>query len=160
MREYKGKITGKGLKIGIVVPRFNEFITRKLLEGARDALLRHEVEEDNIEVFWVPGSFEIPGVVSRLVGLKKFDAIICLGVVIRGDTPHYEFVSGQVARGITTLALRENIPIIFGVITAETLEQAIERAGTKKGNRGWEAAIAALEMANLYREIEGSGLHL
>ncbi|HHJ00686.1 MAG TPA: 6,7-dimethyl-8-ribityllumazine synthase, partial [Candidatus Aerophobetes bacterium] len=142
-----------GLRFGIVVSRFNEFITQKLLEGALDALLRHQVREEDIEVVWVPGSFEIPSLASRLARSKRFDALICLGAVIRGATPHFELVATQVARGIAGLALKEEIPIIFGVITADTLEQAIERAGTKAGNRGWDAAISAMEMANLYREI-------
>ncbi|MCD6082740.1 6,7-dimethyl-8-ribityllumazine synthase [Candidatus Aerophobetes bacterium] len=153
MKVFKGKITGKGLRFGIVVSRFNEFITQKLLEGALDALLRHQVREEDIEVVWVPGSFEIPSLASRLARSKRFDALICLGAVIRGATPHFELVATQVARGIAGLALKEEIPIIFGVITADTLEQAIERAGTKAGNRGWDAAISAMEMANLYREI-------
>jgi len=153
VKVFKGKITGKGLRFGIVVSRFNEFITQKLLEGALDALLRHQVREEDIEVVWVPGSFEIPSLASRLARSKRFDALICLGAVIRGATPHFELVATQVARGIAGLALKEEIPIIFGVITADTLEQAIERAGTKAGNRGWDAAISAMEMANLYREI-------
>jgi len=153
MKVFRGKITGKGLRFGIVVSRFNEFITQKLLEGALDALLRHQVREEDIEVVWVPGSFEIPSLASRLARSKRFDALICLGAVIRGATPHFELVATQVARGIAGLALKEEIPIIFGVITADTLEQAIERAGTKAGNRGWDAAISAMEMANLYREI-------
>ncbi len=153
MKTYKGKITGKGLRFGIIVPRFNEFVTGKLLEGAVDALLRHEAREEDIEIVWVPGSFEVPALASRLLEEKKFNALICLGAVIRGDTPHFELVSSQVARGISQLALREKVPVIFGVITADTLEQAIERAGTKAGNRGWDAAISAMEMANLYEEI-------
>jgi len=153
MKVFKGKITGKGLRFGIVISRFNEFITHKLLEGSLDALLRHEVAEKDIEVVWVPGSFEIPSLASRLAKSKRYDALICLGAVIRGATPHFELVATQVARGISGLALKEEIPVIFGVITADTLEQAIERAGTKVGNRGWDAAISAMEMANLYKEI-------
>lgn len=154
MKVYKGQIRGKGLKLGIIVSRFNEFVTGKLLEGAMDALIRHEVREEDIEVAWVPGSFEIPALASRLLKAKKFDALICLGAIIRGETPHFELVSSQVARGISGLALREKIPVIFGIVTADTLEQAIERAGTKAGNRGWDAAISAMEMANLYKQIE------
>jgi len=154
MKIYKGQIRGKGLRLGIIVSRFNEFITGKLLEGAMDALIRHEVREEDIEVAWVPGSFEIPALASRLLKRKKFDALICLGAIIRGETPHFELVSSQVARGISGLALREKIPVIFGIVTADTLEQAIERAGTKAGNRGWDAAISAMEMANLYKQIE------
>jgi len=151
---YKGKIRGEGLKVGIVVSRYNEFITRRLLEGALDALQRHGTREEDIEVVWVPGSFEIPAVASRMVEQKKFNAIICLGVVLRGATPHYELVAGQVARGIATLGVQSDIPVIFGVVTADTLEQAIERSGTKAGNRGWDAAISAMEMANLYSQIK------
>jgi len=156
MKVFKGKIRGKGLRFGIVVSRFNEFITQKLLEGAIDALVRHEVKEEDIEVVWVPGTFEIPSLASKLAQNKRFDALICLGAVIRGATPHYELIANQVARGISTLAMREKVPVIFGIITADTLEQAIERAGTKAGNRGWNAAISAMEMANLYREIKQS----
>ncbi len=154
MKVFKGRIKGKGLKFGIIVSRFNEFITQKLLEGATDALLRHEVRDEDIEVVWVPGAFEIPSLASRLAKSKRFNALICLGAVIRGATPHFDLVATQLARGISSLAMREEIPVIFGVITADTLEQAIERAGTKAGNRGWDAAISAMEMANLYEEIK------
>lgn len=154
MKVYKGKITGEGLKFGIVVSRYNEFITNRLLEGALDALRRHGTKEEDIEIAWVPGSFEIPAVVSRMLKQNKFNAIICLGAVIRGATPHYELVSGQVARGVATLAVQADVPVIFGVVTADTLEQAIERAGTKVGNRGWDAAISAMEMVNLYSQIK------
>lgn len=154
MRVYKGQIRGKGLKFGIVISRFNEFITGKLLEGAMDALTRHGVEEEDIEVVWVPGSFEIPALASRLLKKKNFNALICLGAIIRGETPHFEVLSSQVTRAISGLSLTERIPIIFGLITADTLEQAIERAGTKAGNRGWDAAISAMEMVNLYKQIE------
>jgi len=156
LKVYKGKIKGEGLKFGIVVSRFNEFVTQKLLEGALDALERHGAPGENIEVFWVPGSFEIPSLVARLIEGKRFNALICLGAIIRGDTPHFELISNQVSRGISTLALKANIPLIFGIVTADTLEQAIERAGTKMGNKGWSAAMAAMEMANLYKEIEES----
>lgn len=154
MRVYKGQITGKGLKFGIVISRFNEFITGKLLEGAMDALSRHGVEEEDIEVVWVPGSFEIPALAARLLKKKNFNALICLGAIIRGETPHFEVISSQVTRAISGLSLTERIPIIFGLITADTLEQAMERAGTKAGNRGWDAAISAMEMVNLYKQIE------
>ncbi|RLE07015.1 6,7-dimethyl-8-ribityllumazine synthase [Candidatus Aerophobetes bacterium] len=154
MKVFKGRIKGKGLRFGIIVSRFNEFITQKLLEGATDALLRHEVRDEDIEVVWVPGAFEIPSLASRLAKSKRFNALICLGAVIRGATPHFDLVATQLARGISSLAMREEIPVIFGVITADTLEQAIERAGTKAGNRGWDAAISAMEMANLYEEIK------
>jgi len=153
MRIYKGKIEGKGLKFGVVVSRFNDFITQKLLEGAIDALMRHEVREEDIEVVWVPGGFEIPAAASRLIKDGNFDALICLGAVIRGDTPHYELISTQIAKGIANLSVQEKIPVIFGVITADTIEQAIERAGTKAGNRGWDAAISAMEMVSLYRQL-------
>jgi len=153
VKVYKGKVKGEGLRFGIIVSRFNEFISQKLLEGAIDALNRHEVREEDVEVVWVPGSFEIPSLASRLAKSGRFDALICLGTIIRGDTPHFELISTQVSRGISTLALKEKIPIIFGIVTADTLEQAIERAGTKAGNRGWDAAISAMEMANLYKEI-------
>jgi len=153
MKVYKGQITGKNLRFGIIVSRFNEFVTGKLLEGAIDALVRHEAREEDIEVVWVPGSFEISALASRLLKEKEFNALICLGAIIRGETPHFELISSQVARGISGLALREKIPVIFGVVTADTLEQAIERAGTKAGNRGWDAAISAMEMANLYEQI-------
>ena len=154
MKVYKGQITGKGLRFGIIVSRFNEFVTGKLLEGAVDAFTRHGVKEEDVEVAWVPGSFEIPAVTSLLLREKKFSALICLGAIIRGGTSHYELVSSQVARGISSLALQEKIPVIFGVVSADTLEQAIERAGTKAGNRGWNAAISAMEMANLYEQIK------
>jgi len=153
VKVYKGKIKGEGLRFGIILSRFNEFITQKLLEGALDALKRHEVAEENIEVFWVPGSFEIPSLAARLIKEKRFDALICLGVIIRGDTSHFELISNQVSRGISTLSLKADIPLIFGIITADTLEQAIERAGTKMGNKGWSAAISAMEMADLYKKI-------
>ncbi|MCD6318976.1 6,7-dimethyl-8-ribityllumazine synthase [Candidatus Aerophobetes bacterium] len=153
MRIYKGKIEGKGLKLGVVVSRFNDFITQKLLEGAIDALIRHGVREEDIEVVWVPGGFEIPAVASHLIKNGNFDALICLGAVIRGDTPHYELISTQVAKGIANLSIQAKIPVIFGVVTADTIEQAIERAGTKAGNRGWDAAISAMEMVSLYRQL-------
>ncbi len=153
MKIYKGKISGEGLKFGIVISRYNEFVTKKLLEGALDALKRHGTKEEDIEVVWVPGSYEIPAVAGRMIKKKRFNAIICLGVVLRGATPHYELVAGQAARGIASLGIKSDIPVIFGIVTADTLEQAIERAGTKAGNRGWDAAISAMEMANLYSEI-------
>lgn len=154
MRVYKGQIRGKGLKFGIVISRFNEFITGKLLEGAMDALTRHGVEEEDVEVAWVPGSFEIAALAARLLKKKNFNALICLGAIIRGETPHFEVLSSQVTRAISGLSLTERIPIIFGLITADTLEQAMERAGTKAGNRGWDAAISAMEMVSLYEQIE------
>ena len=152
-RQFEGKLLGKGLKFGLVVSRFNEFITRKLLEGAQDALVRHGVSEADIEVAWVPGSFEIPLVAKKLAETKRYDAVICLGAVIRGGTPHFEYVASEVTKGIAKVGLETGLPVIYGVITADTLEQAIERAGTKEGNKGFEAAVNAIEMANLMRNI-------
>ncbi len=151
---FEGDLLGKDLKIGIVVARFNEFITGKLLSGAKDALFRHGVAEENIDIAWVPGSFEIPLVAKKLALSKKYDAVICLGTVIRGATPHFEYIAAEVSKGIATVALDAGIPVIFGVITADTLEQAIERAGTKSGNKGFDAAVSAIEMANLLRTIK------
>lgn len=151
MKVYEGQLTAEGLKFGIVVSRFNEFITGKLLEGALDCLRRHGGKDDGIEIAWVPGAWEIPAVAQKWAQAKKFDAIICLGAVIRGDTPHWEYISNQVTRGIAAAGLRNGLPVIYGVITPETLEQAIERAGTKAGNRGFQAAMSAIEMANLYK---------
>jgi len=152
----EGKIKADGLRFGIVVSRFNNFITERLLEGALDALYRHGAAEDAIEIFRTPGSFEIPAVVKKLVERKKYDAVICLGAVIRGATPHFSYISAEVTKGIAQLSLQGTIPIAFGVITADTIEQAIERAGTKVGNKGWDAALSAIEMANLYRDLGGS----
>lgn len=153
MRTLEGNITGQGLKFGIIIARFNELITGKLLEGALDALRRHGALEDNISVVWVPGSLEIPAAAKRLAKQGGYDAIICLGAIIKGGTSHYELVAGQCAKGIAQVGLEVETPVIFGVVTAETLEQAIERAGTKAGNRGADAAISAMEMANLYRQF-------
>ena len=150
---FEGALLGKGLKIGVVVARFNEFITGNLLSGAKDALLRHGVVEENIDVAWVPGSFEIPLVAQKLAQSKKYDAVICLGTVIRGATPHFEYIAAEVSKGIAKIGLDTGIPVIFGVITADTLEQAIERAGTKSGNKGFDAAVSAIEMANLMKKI-------
>ncbi len=150
---YEGMLLGKGLKFGIVVSRFNEFITRKLLEGAQDALLRHGVAEGDIETAWVPGSFEIPLIAKRLALTKKYNAVICLGAVIRGGTPHFEYIAAEVTKGIAQVGLETGLPTIYGVITADTLEQAIERAGTKEGNEGFKAATSAIEMANLVKSI-------
>ncbi len=152
----EGKIKADGLRFGIVVSRFNNFITERLLEGALDALRRHGAAEDDIEIIRTPGSFEIPAVVRRLIGRNRYDAIICIGAVIRGATPHFEYISAEVTKGIAQLGLQCEIPIAFGVITADTIEQAIERAGTKAGNKGWDAAISAIEMANLYRALEST----
>jgi 6,7-dimethyl-8-ribityllumazine synthase len=152
-KQFEGKLLGKGLKFGLVVSRFNEFITKKLLEGAQDALLRHGVNEGDIEIAWVPGSFEIPLLAKKLAQSKGYDAVICLGAVIRGGTPHFDYVAAEVSKGVARVALETGLPIIYGVITADTLEQAIERAGTKMGNRGFEAGERALEMANLVKSI-------
>ncbi|MBR6013207.1 MAG: 6,7-dimethyl-8-ribityllumazine synthase [Selenomonadaceae bacterium] len=151
MKVYEGQMTGRGLKIAIVVARFNEFITSKLLGGALDVLKRHEVEEENISVAWVPGSFEIPLVAKKLAVTKNFDAVICLGAVIRGATTHYDYVCNEVSKGVAAVGLQTEIPVIFGVVTTENIQQAIERAGTKAGNKGADAAMSAIEMANLLR---------
>ncbi|WJV20854.1 6,7-dimethyl-8-ribityllumazine synthase [Rossellomorea marisflavi] len=153
-KTFEGNLVGTGLKVGIVVSRFNEFITSKLLGGAEDALKRHGVEEADVSVTWVPGAFEIPMIAKKLARTGNYDAVITLGTVIRGATPHFEYVSGEVAKGVANLGMQEEIPVIFGVLTTDTIEQAIERAGTKAGNKGWEAAVSAIEMANLIRSIE------
>ncbi|MBE3586414.1 6,7-dimethyl-8-ribityllumazine synthase [Desulfofundulus thermocisternus] len=150
---YEGHLIGQGLRFGLVVGRFNEFITSKLLTGALDALHRHGVADQDIEIAWVPGAFEIPLVARRLVAAQRFDAIICLGAVIRGATPHFDYVAAEVAKGVAKVGLDSGVPVIFGIITADTLEQAIERAGTKAGNKGWDAAVGAIEMANLMRSL-------
>lgn len=151
MNVYEGNLVGTGLKIGIVVARFNEFITSKLLSGAFDGLKRHGVEEQHIDVAWVPGAFEIPLVAKKMAESKKYDAVITLGAVIRGATSHYDYVCNEVAKGTSHAALSSGVPVIFGVLTTDTIEQAIERAGTKAGNKGWEAALSAIEMANVMR---------
>ena len=150
---FEGMLLGKGLKFGLVVSRFNEFFTKKLLEGAQDALLRHGVNQEDIEVAWVPGAFEIPLVARKLAQTKRYDAVICLGAVIRGGTPHYEYIAAEVTKGIAKVGLETGLPVAYGVITADTLEQAIERAGTKMGNKGFDAAVTAIEMANLLKNI-------
>jgi 6,7-dimethyl-8-ribityllumazine synthase len=149
----EGKIKADGLRFGIVVSRFNNFVTERLLEGALDALRRNGAGEDAIDIYRTPGSFEIPAVARRLLERDQYDAIICLGAVIRGATPHFSYISAEVTKGIAQLSMESGIPISFGVITADTIEQAIERAGTKIGNKGWDAALSAIEMANLYREL-------
>ena len=146
---FQGKIVGKNRKFGIVISRFNEFISSKLLEGALDCFQRHEVNEENIDIAWVPGSFEIPLTALKMAESKKYDAVICLGAVIRGATPHFEYIAAEVTKGIAHINLQTGIPTVYGVITADTLEQAIERAGTKAGNKGWDAAMSAMEMADL-----------
>lgn len=149
----EGNLVGTGLKIGIVVGRFNEFITSKLLSGAEDALKRHGVNEEDVTVMWVPGAFEIPLAAKKLAEKGGFDAVITLGTVIRGATPHFDYVSSEVAKGVAATGMQTGIPIIFGVLTTDSIEQAIERAGTKAGNKGWEAAVGAIEMGNLYRQL-------
>ncbi len=155
-KNYEGFLLGKGLKFGIVVSRFNELVTKRLLEGAKDAFIRHGVNEDDIDIAWCPGCFEIPLVAKKLAQTQKYQAIVCLGAVIRGGTPHFEYVAAEVNRGISRVSLDTGIPIIQGIITADTLEQAIERAGAKEGNRGFAAAMSAIEMANLMKSLEGS----
>ena len=153
MKLIEGKIDATGLKIAIVVSRFNEFITNKLLGGATDCLKRNNADEANITVAWVPGSFEIPAVAKLLAASNKYDAVICLGAVIRGSTPHFDYVAAEVSKGIAAISLSSKMPVIFGVLTTDTIEQAIERAGTKSGNKGFDAAMSAIEMANLYKQI-------
>ena len=152
-KELIGVLDGKGKRIGIVVSRFNDLITKKLLEGACDCLLRHGVKEADITTAWVPGSFEIPPVAKRLAANGKLDAVICLGTIIRGETPHFDYIAGQSSKGIGQLALESKIPIIYGVLTCDSVDQAADRAGAKSGNRGWQAALTALEMANLYSNL-------
>ena len=151
---FEGNLVGSGLKVGIVVGRFNEFITSKLLGGAQDALKRHGISETDVDIAWVPGAFEIPLIAQKMANSKKYDAVITLGTVIRGSTPHFDFVCNEVAKGVSAINLKSGIPVIFGVLTTDSIEQAIERAGTKAGNKGWDAATAAIEMANLCRSIE------
>ncbi len=145
----EGSLVVKAKKFGIVVSRFNDFVTKSLLEGCCDTLKRHGAKETEVEIYWVPGAFEIPTVAMRLARSKKFDAIVCLGTVIRGDTPHFDFIASEAAKGIASVSMQTGVPVIFGVITADTMEQAIERAGTKGGNKGKDAALNAVEMVNL-----------
>ncbi|MGN6711576.1 6,7-dimethyl-8-ribityllumazine synthase [Anaerocolumna jejuensis] len=155
MKVFEGKLVSKEIKIGIVAARFNEFITSKLLTGALDCLNRHDVREEDVEVAWVPGAFEIPLIASKMASCGKYDAVICLGAVIRGSTSHYDYVCNEVSKGIANVGLHSGIPVMFGVLTTENIEQAIERAGTKAGNKGFDCAAGAIEMVNLIREIEG-----
>ena len=152
-KRYEGKLLGEGLRFGVVVSRFNDFITGRLLDGAQDALSRHGVGDDDVEIAWTPGSFEIPLVAKKMAQTGKYDAVICLGAVIRGGTPHFDYIAAEVSKGIATVGLDIGVPVILGVITADTLEQAIERAGTKAGNYGAQAALHAIEMANLVKTI-------
>lgn len=153
MKTIEGNLTAKDLQIGIVLSRFNDFITAKLFEGAVDCLLRHGGDEKNIITVKVPGSFEIPLAAAKLAEQKKYDAIICLGTVIRGATPHFDFISSEVSKGIASVSLKYGVPVAFGVLTTDTIEQAIERAGTKAGNKGWDAALTAMEMANVLKSL-------
>jgi 6,7-dimethyl-8-ribityllumazine synthase len=153
-KHYEGILIGKGLKFAVVVSRFNELITTKLLDGARDALLRHGANEDDIDIVWTPGCLEIPLISKKLAQSDKYDAIVCLGAVIRGGTPHSEYVASEVSRGIGRVSLDTGLPVIQGIITADTLEQAIQRAGAKEGNKGFAAAVNAIEMANLLKAIQ------
>lgn len=155
MRTIEGNLVLKNIRVGIVAARFNEFITSKLLGGAMDGLLRHDVRDDDIDVAWVPGAFEIPLIASKMAKSGKYDAVICLGAVIRGATSHYDYVCNEVSKGIASVSLESGIPVLFGVLTTENIEQAIERAGTKAGNKGYDCAVSAIEMVNLIREIEG-----
>ena len=152
-KTYEGSLVGTGLKIAVVVGRFNEFINERLLDGAVSALKRHGVDENDIEVVWVPGAYEIPLATKKLAETNKYDALVTLGSVIRGATPHFEYVSGEVSSGVASVSKETGVPAIFGVLTTDTIEQAIERAGTKAGNKGYDCAIAAIEMANLLKEI-------
>ena len=152
-KKYEGNLVGAGLKFGLVVSRFNEFITGKLLEGAEDALTRHGVKAADIDVFWTPGSFEIPLIAKKVAEKGKYSAVICLGAVVRGGTPHFDYIASEVTKGVAQVGLETGVPVIYGVITADTLEQAIERAGTKMGNAGFNAATSAIEMANLIKSL-------
>lgn len=154
MKTYEGKLVASNIKIGIVAARFNEFITSKLLSGALDSLQRENVNENDIEIAWVPGAFEIPLIASKMAKSKKYDAVICLGAVIRGSTSHYDYVCSEVSKGIAHVSLNSEIPVMFGVLTTDTIEQAIERAGTKAGNKGSECAQGAIEMVNLIRALD------
>ncbi len=154
MKTFEGKLVSEDIKVGIIVARFNEFITSKLLSGALDTLTRHEVKEENIQVAWAPGAFEIPLIASKMAESGKYDAVICLGAVIRGSTSHYDYVCSEVSKGIASVSLKSGIPVMFGVLTTENIEQAIERAGSKAGNKGSECAQGAIEMVNLIREIQ------
>lgn len=154
MRVYEGNVVSKDIKVGIVAARFNEFIVSRLLGGALDGLKRHDVKDDDIDVAWVPGAFEIPLIASKMAKSGKYDLVICLGAVIRGSTSHYDYVCSEVSKGIATVSLQSDIPVMFGVLTTDNIEQAIERAGTKAGNKGYDCAVSGIEMVNLIRDIE------
>ena len=154
MNTFEGKVVSSGIKVGIVASRFNEFIKSKLVAGAMDGLIRHDVNEDDVDVAWVPGAFEVPLIAKKMAGSGKYDAVICVGAVIRGSTSHYDYVCSEVSKGIASVSLSSGIPVMFGILTTDTIEQAIERAGTKAGNKGYDCALGAIEMVNLIREIE------
>ncbi len=154
-KTYEGHLDASGLRIGIVISRFNEFISTKLLGGAMDALVRHGASDQDVEVAWVPGAFEIPLVAKKMADTGRYDCVICLGCIIRGATPHFDYVAAESSKGIAQVAMKSDCPVAFGILTTETIEQAIERAGTKAGNKGWDAALAGVEMANLLKTIEG-----
>ncbi len=154
MNTFEGKLISSDIKVGIVAARFNEFITSKLLSGAMDALVRHDVKQEDVDIAWVPGAFEIPLIASKMAKSGKYDAVICLGAVIRGTTSHYDYVCSEVSKGIAHVSLEEGLPVMFGVLTTDTIEQAIERSGTKAGNKGFDCATSAIEMVNLIKEIE------
>lgn len=149
----EGKLSAKGKKFGIVVSRFNELISAQLLDGAKDCLIRHECKDEDITIAWVPGSYEIPLVAKKMAHSKKYNAVICLGAVIRGGTPHFDYIAAEVSKGVAHVGLEANLPVIFGVLTTDNIEQALERAGTKAGNKGWDAALSAIEMVNLFGKI-------
>ncbi|MCI7036275.1 MAG: 6,7-dimethyl-8-ribityllumazine synthase [Treponema sp.] len=153
MKIIEGKLVSDGMKVAIVASRFNEFIVSKLIEGARDGLLRHDVAEENISLAWVPGAFEIPVVAKKLAESGKYDAVICVGAVIRGATTHYDYVCAEVSKGIATVSMQTGVPVMFGILTTDTIQQAMERAGTKAGNKGYDCALGAIEMVNLMKQI-------
>jgi len=150
---YEGDLIGSGLRIGIVVSRFNDLLSSRLLGGAMDALGRHGIDEEDVDVAWVPGAFEIPLIAQRMATSEKYDAVIALGVIIRGATPHFEYVASEVSKGVAHASLKSGVPVLFGVVTADSIEQAVERSGTKHGNKGWDVAMAAIEMANLLKNL-------
>ena len=154
MKTFEGKLVSEDIKVGIIVARFNEFIVSKLVSGALDGLKRHDVKEEDIDIAWVPGAFEIPLIADKMAKSKKYDAVICLGTVIRGATSHYDYVCNEVSKGIAQVSLNTGIPVLFGVVTTENIEQAIERAGTKAGNKGYDCALSAIEMVQLIKEVE------
>ena len=158
MTTYEGKLNGKGMKFALVVGRFNELISSRLYEGALDCLRRHDVADGDVDSAWVPGAFEMPLVAQRLAATGKYDAVICLGAVIRGGTPHFDYVAAEAAKGIAKVSLDSGVPVVFGVLTTDSIEQAVERAGTKHGNKGWDAAVSALEMVSLSKALDAAGL--